>query len=264
MYIFTKIIETTKKYRYILILLLLIILMIISLLYFLIFFYQMERIDKPNLYCFWTGNNPLTENRKRNLKTLVNTGFNVKLITPDNLNEYILPEHPIHDGYQYLSETHKSDYLRCYFMHFYGGGYSDIKRIDESWMNQYIQLMNSDKWACGYAERSSGDIAYGSNEKINQEMKNNYSEIIGNGQYIFKSNTPLTNEWYKQMMELMDEKYNDLKKYPSKNVTQVYSKEYPYPLEWNELLGRIYHPFVYKYKDKILKNLPYVNTNNYR
>ena len=34
-------------------------------------------INKPKLYCFWTGKNSLTENRKRNLKTLNNTGFDV-------------------------------------------------------------------------------------------------------------------------------------------------------------------------------------------
>lgn len=225
---------------------------------------EYNTLDKPNLYCFWTGKNPLTENRKRNLKTLNNTGFNVILITPDNLNEYILPEHPLHDGYQYLSQTHKADYLRCYFMNFYGDGYSDIKQINDSWLTHYNELKNSDKWACGYAERNWDDIAYGSNKKINQEMKKNYYKLIGNGCYIFKSNTPLTNEWYKQMMQLMDEKYNELKKYPSKSLQQVYSKEYPYPLEWNELLGRIFHPLVYKYNDKILKNLPYVNINDYR
>lgn len=224
---------------------------------------EFNTLEKPNLYCFWTGNNPLTENRKRNLKTLDNTGFNVILITPDNLNEYILPEHPLHDGYQYLSETHKSDYLRCYFMHFYGGGYSDIKRIDESWINQYIQLMNSDYLACGYPEKDPIDIAYSNNAKLNQMMNKNYSEIIGNGHYIYKSNTLLTQKWYNELINKMNEIYLDLKKYPAKHVRQVYSKEYPYPLEWADFNKNI-HKLVFLYKDKILKNLPYVNMNNYR
>lgn len=239
-----------------------IILIIILILLLLFCFYKY--INKPKLYCFWTGSNPLTENRKNNLNTLNNTGFDVKLITPNNLNNYILKEHPLHIGYQYLSETHKSDYLRCYFMNYYGGGYSDIKQINNSWLEQFEELMSSDNLACGYAEKSPGDIAYGTNENINQKMKENYDKLIGNGCYIFKKNTPLTNEWYKQMMNKMDYIYDNLKKYPSKNVDQVYSDEYPYPLQWNELLGQIFHPLVYKYNDKILKILPYVNTNNYR
>ena len=223
-------------------------------------------INKPKLYCFWTGKNSLTENRKRNLKTLNNTGFDVKLITPDNLNDYILNEHPLHNGYQYLSETHKSDYLRCYFMNFYGGGYSDIKQINDSWLIHYDQLMNSDKWACGYAEREPSDIAYGSDQELNKQMKENYNKLIGNGCYIFKKNTPLTNEWYDQMIKMMDEKYKMLKKYPAIKIRQnhPHDKEiYSYPLQWHEF-NKITHKNFYKYNDKILKSLPYVNINNYK
>ena len=235
----------------------------------IIFLYKTKKIDnldkiKPNLYCFWTGTNPLTENRKRNLETLKNTGFNIVLVTPDNLNEYILNDNPLHDGYQFLSETHKSDYLRCYFMNFYGGGYSDIKRIDENWLDQYNKLMNSDYWGCGFAERNPNHIGYGKNLILNESMKKNYNKLIGTNQYIFKPNTPLTNEWYKSMMKLMDEKYEELKKYPAKDTRQVYSEKYPYPLRWTELLGQIYHPIVYKYEDKLMKDLPYIITENYR
>jgi hypothetical protein len=248
-------------------------LIIIFILFFLFFVKYINKqklhhininINKPKLYCFWTGNNPLTKNRKRNLITLNNTGFDVTLITPNNLNNYILNDYPLHKGYQYLSETHKSDYLRCYFMNFYGGGYSDIKQIDTSWLNYYKELIYSDKWACGYAEISPGDIAYGNDTSLNDQMKKNYNKLIGNGCYIFKKNTPLTNEWYEQMIKMMDEKYDKLKKYPSKTPRQAYSDEYPYPFEWTELLGRIFHPLIYKYNDKIFKNLPYVNINNYR
>ena len=66
------------------------------------------------------------------------------------------------------------------------------------------------------------------------------------------------------MIIKMDTIYSQLKKYPSKSITQVYSEDYPYPLEWTELLGQIYHPIVYKYEDKLMKDLPYVNTENYR
>jgi len=239
------------------------ILFIIYITIFIILYLNTNNLDKK-LYCFWTGTNPLTENRKRNLKTLKNTGFEVILVTPDNLNEYILEEHPLHKGYEYLSQTHKADYLRCYFMNFHGGGYTDIKEINDSWIEHYYKLKNSHKWGCGYAEKNAGDIAYGKNEIINKKMKENYSKLIGNGNYIFKKNTPLTNDWYEQMMKLMDEKYEELKKYPSKSPQQIHTKEYPYPFSWNELLGQIFHPLVYKYKDKLYKDLPYVNVSNYR
>ena len=65
------------------------------------------------VYVFWTGNNPLTGKRKKCLESIKkNIGVPVTLITPDNLDEYILSHSPIHKSYKYLSGTHKSDYLR--------------------------------------------------------------------------------------------------------------------------------------------------------
>ena len=70
--------------------------------------YNREKINEK-LYCFWTGNNEMTENRKRNIETLQWSGLDVQLVTPDNLNDYLLNDAPLHEGYQYLSDTHKSD-----------------------------------------------------------------------------------------------------------------------------------------------------------
>jgi hypothetical protein len=53
----------------------------------------------------------------------------VKVITPTLLPYFVLPDHPLHPAYKFLSAAHKADYLRCYLMHFYGGGYSDIKHL---------------------------------------------------------------------------------------------------------------------------------------
>ena len=89
-------------------------------------------IDKDpvprKIYTFWTGNNPMSESRQSHFELLkLVSGVEVVLITPNNLSEYILPEYPLHHAFKYLSLVHKADYLRCYFMHHYGGGYSDIK-----------------------------------------------------------------------------------------------------------------------------------------
>ena len=81
-----------------------------------------------NIYVFWTGDNVMGPNRQRCLENLkTQSGMNVILVTKDNLSDFVLPEHPIHPAYKYLSLNHHSDYLRCYFMYHYGGVYSDIK-----------------------------------------------------------------------------------------------------------------------------------------
>ena len=57
----------------------------------------------------------------------------VLLVTPDDLAAYVLPEHPLHEAYEGLSFVHRSDYLRCYFLNFHGGGYADIKPFHTGW-----------------------------------------------------------------------------------------------------------------------------------
>ena len=113
----------------------------------------MDNLLNKNIFCCWTGSNSLTPNRVYNLNQLrAVSKCNITFITKDNLHEYILNEHPFHPGYEYLSETHKADYLRTYLMHFLGGGYSDIKQTTGTWINAFKSLYNSDKWAIGYKE----------------------------------------------------------------------------------------------------------------
>ena len=79
------------------------------------------------IYCFWFGPE-MSDNRKKCFESIIqNSKVGVRLVTKHNLQEYNLADSPIHPAFQYLSATHKSDYLRCYFMYHYGGGYTDIK-----------------------------------------------------------------------------------------------------------------------------------------
>lgn len=212
-----------------------------------------------NIYCFWTGNNELTDNRKRCLQNLKNLSeCNVIFIDNTNLNDYILKDNPLHPAYQYLSETHKADYLRTYFMHFYGGGYSDIKETQCTWVNAFNDLQKDDnKWICGYKEVEGG-VAYG-------PYSDKWEELIGNGCYICKPNTPLTNEWYNEMYSLLDTKLEKLKLYPAKFPRDCDDGSGNcYPIGWNEMLGRIFHKVSYKYKEHILNTLPMCICHNYR
>jgi hypothetical protein len=214
------------------------------------------------IYCFWTGANELTENRKICLEQFQKTcGGNVILVTASNLHEYILKDHPLHAAYEYLSETQKSDYLRAYFMHFYGGGYSDIKRTTGSWVNAFNELMNDDnKWICGYPEVNGG-VAY-------QPLINHWREMIGCGAYICKPQTPLTFEWYNDMLALMDLKLEKLKLYPARypqdhKPANAGINYQGYPIEWAEF-NLIYQRLIYKYKEHLLNALPISIFQNYR
>jgi len=218
-------------------------------------------MDTNTIYCFWTGDNAMNEKRIRCLNHTIETSkCNVVLVTKKDLDKYILKEHPLHPAYQYLSETHRADYLRTYFANFYGGGYIDIKKTLGSWVECFEQLRNSDEhWICGYREQGPNSICYVPN-------KPHWNELIGCCAYICKPLTPLTKEWYNDMIKVLDEKLEKLKQNPSIYTNDCTWTDSGYQMGWTEMLGDIFHRVSYNYKNKMLYTLPYVNTdlNDYR
>jgi hypothetical protein len=223
------------------------------------------------IYMFWTGNNEMSEARKNCLKTFVqNCGCNTVLVTSDNLKDYIIPEYPLHPAFQYLSYTHKADYLRCYFMHFYGGGYSDIKATEFDWSPYFNILNNKTVIGVGYREVPGGVATTAKNYN---DIKDKHHDMIGNGSYIFRANTDFTKEWYDTMISVMDHYADNLRQNPAQHPQDYFDRpsdnyffrklkinKSKYPLLWTELLGGIFHPLVYKYRNQIDKSLPPINT----
>jgi len=203
----------------------------------------------PNVYCFWTGTNLMSDSRKRSIEQIKNTiELNLILVTPDNLHEYILKEHPLHESYQYLSETHKADYLRTYFMNFHGGGYTDIKLATCSWKKAYDELCASEfHWMTGYKELPQC-VAYEPN-------RGKMEEIVGVCSFICKPNTPLTNDWYNSMIEFLDKKLELLKAHPSTFPQDCSTSGSGYPIAWSEILGEISQRVFYDHREHLLQSL---------
>jgi hypothetical protein len=221
-------------------------------------FTSSSNIDKK-IYCFWTGTNEMSTDRKACLDNLREVaGYKIVLVTPDNMNRYILPDHPLHEAFQYLSETHKADYLRTYFMHFYGGGYSDIKKTPSSWKKAFKDIENNSRmYINGCRERGPEDIAAPGLEK-------HYSKLVANCAYIVRPNTPFTKKWYSSMMTLLDSKLDELRLHPATYPQDKREDGNGYPIEWNEMLGRIFHRILMEYLPNIGYTLPYPITVNYR
>jgi hypothetical protein len=212
------------------------------------------------IYCFWTGSNPMSQRRKEclsQMKKIQKTP--VLCIYKSDIHKYILPDHPLHPAYEYLSETHKADYLRTYFMNFYGGGYSDIKEHYGPWCDAFNFLeARPNKYIIGYRETGPWDICVSS-------LENKWNQLIGNGAYICRSNTPLTNEWYNKMIALLDTKLIRLKKFPATFPQETCGTSGgKYPIAWSEMLGQIFHSTCFKYKNHLLYNLPRLNCKDYR
>lgn len=224
------------------------------------------------IFCFWTGENEMSTNRRACLNSIVaKSNCEVELVTSDNLGRFVLNHHPLHEAYEFLSYTHRSDYLRCYFMHHYGGGYADIKLIGCNW-NPYFDRLESNEylWGMGYREKSPAGVA-GRPDAI-VELRRNWKLLIGVNMYIFKRRTPFTSEWYYQMLKILDENLEALKRYPARHPQDRYRMKSEnrwyrmlhigrsrYPLAWAAILGQVFHPLCLKYTDRLSKVMPSPN-----
>lgn len=219
-----------------------------------------------NIYVFWTGNNPITENRKKSLEQLNKIcNANIILVTPNNLNDYIIPDAPLHPAYNYLSLTHKSDYLRSYFMYYHGGGYSDVKPSLGSWTKGF-ELINSNKdiWMIATREIDPNHVGYVNIPEIYAQLQKNYRQLPQNGAYICKPKTPLFRDVLNDIHKILDIHYEQLKTNNNWPIRAKKGDGSNYPLEWTEICGSLIHQYALKYNNHILfEGLPGFSTDNY-
>ena len=200
------------------------------------------------IYCFWTGTNEMSENRKKGVESLQKISqVTVKLITPENLEQFVLKDFPLHPAYEYLSLVHKSDYLRCYFMHHYGGGYSDIKPCSSSWIDAFKILNESEKLVLGYSEIGHRTVAQ-MEGKLGKDLRRYFLSVLGNCAYICRPYTCFTLEWYTELHKRLDTFLPELKKNPG----NVWGDNEGYPIPWTKILGEIFHPLCLKYTKQLI------------
>jgi len=228
-----------------------------------------DGLKSNTIFCMWTGDNPMSAQRIQALWSIYNnTGCPVSLINQNNLHHWVHPDHPLHPAYPYLSATHKSDYLRVYFMHHYGGGYTDIKHTTSPWLNFFEKLRTSNAFALGYQELSHG-LPHVSGP-LAQEIISKHFELIGLCSFIFKKNTSFTSEWITKTNQLLDHKFNLLKSNPARHPQDQFGFIFSendishYPLRWAELLGEIFHILLYHNRFSILIDNIQPSFFNYR
>lgn len=218
-----------------------------------------------NLYSFWVGHNNLVmnENRISCIESLKNNS-KVKhvLITNETLPNYILNDHFLHPGYEYLSDVHKADYLRTYFMHHHGGGYTDIKPCSWDWNPYFDQLECSDAFGIG-APEDEGELSV--TPKQRPWLGQHWDKLITNDLYIFKPNTEFTNKWYAGLLSIMDCTLDKLRAHPAKDSREAKDTFVTcYPLDWGAPLLEVFHPLCYEYTDRLIKTMPLPVTKDYR
>jgi hypothetical protein len=226
---------------------------------------------KTQIFSFWFGDTNMPENRELCYEQMkINfeqENIDHILITKENLSQYINPE-SIHPAFPYLSATHKSDYLRCYFMHHIGGGYTDIKQHNKPWQPAFDRLQYQPHfWFSGYREPAPGGVAPVKDNDLYDTLSKNYRDLIGTSNFICKPGTSFTEEWYNTLNQILYDKLPELEKWPARHPREGaqdgYDPNYPYPIEWTEILGNIFHPLVYKYREHADYNCPQFSYGQY-
>ena len=92
------------------------------------------------IFAHWFG--PLPEDRRSHIEVLTkmfeDTDVEFTLVTDDSLDrDWVVPEHPLPPQVAHLSAIHRSDYLRAYIGHFWGGGYMDVKPVPRQHRSEY-------------------------------------------------------------------------------------------------------------------------------
>lgn len=211
------------------------------------------------IYCIWFGQE-MSAARKRCLDMLYEkSNVQVVLVTEENLECFILKNHPLHEGFKYLSSVHKSDYLRTYLMHFYGGGYSDIKPLPIDW-NPYFDLLEADN-AFGIGAPDPMVANYKKLKELDAHKhwtSLDFYSFLNVGFFIFKPQTEFTDKWYNLLLSKMDEKIEMLKKYPARNSYEsdfgyfITERQTRYPIHWIEIMAEIFHPLCAEFKEQLL------------
>jgi len=217
--------------------------------------------ESKNLFCFWADDNEMSETRKKCLESLPNTEMNIRFLDKTAIKAWELEEHPFHPGYRYLSATHKSDYLRAYFMHHYGGGYTDIKYVDFSWLPAFNRLIHSDAYIEGYPE--IGIIGITRTKGLFYFLKLAFivNKLVGCGAFLCKPRTPFTNDWMDSVHQVLDQHYKSLKANPASGPLDFVNMKFTdgsrskYPLTHSAFSGEVFHLICSKYTNKIGRTL---------
>lgn len=207
---------------------------------------HLDREVSRRIFCFWFGEDAMSANRRRCLDALVtkNRDLDVVLVTASNLAGFLAPQAPLHPAFEHLSANHKSDYLRGYFMHHHGGGYSDIKEPHQAWSPAFDLICDEpEAWLVGYQEPSSKDCAR-IESRLGRDLRRHSGRLVGNGAFICRPGTPLTAEWVAEQERRLDYYGSVLRRHPA---ADAFGTNAGYPVPWTMLQAQVLQPLQLKY-----------------
>ena len=150
--------------------------------------YTILKMEMRNIFLYWVGKEYKLISILRNLIYLHSTngkGYKVILITEKNMNEYVkyIPTY-----FYNLCPAHQADFIRVNVICDYGG----------IWLDSDTLVLDSLDTLFDYVENNDGFF-----------IKEN-NEILWNGIFGSKPNTPLMIEWKNEMIKILDIKQSTI------------------------------------------------------
>lgn len=214
-----------------------------------------QRIVPDIVWCIWSGDNPMTPNREAGLASIrtANPTSEVILVTPDNLDQFVVPSAPLHPIYPFLSYVHRSDYLRGYLLHHHGGAYSDIKRQRGS-LSQAIRLLNQDpdRWVVG-GPQPQLPAAIDRESPLERDCRHNFAILPSGGGYAARAYSPLTYDWQAEVSRRCDYFLDLARRAPGGQwgLSHPNIHHTEYPIHWNALQANVFEPLCLKYNHHV-------------
>lgn len=224
------------------------------------------------IWCYWEGPS-MTGNRLLSFEYLLkNIQVPVCLVTTKILQNFIKPHHPLPILFDKLSIVHRSDYIRAYLLHHYGGAWHDIKATEVSYAHVWKEFEDNNIWIVGRRETYKGAAKVIDNQ--DRYMPDFYEKLIAVPSWVGRAQSPLSTEILQGIENMLTKHSLDLIKYPAQHprekklvaknsidrLVKVVKFKYQkrslnYPLEWT-VFGNIFHPTLLKYQQHISYNLP--------
>ncbi len=220
-----------------------------------------DALSSGIIFVLWLGPYVMSPARSTAVQSIFrDSGRPVCFITDATLDQWEHPEYPFHQAYHLLSEVHRADYLRCYLMHHFGGGYTDIKPVLQPWTPHFVALIESNCIALGYPEISANAVAQLPGE-LGDQLRTHYTDLIGYCSMIFRRNSELTSQWMNATHSKLDSLLPILQAHPAQHPMDQLGVILPngdvskYPLQWTTLGGDIFHPLILQYSHLVIKSV---------
>lgn len=211
---------------------------------------HVDALECPRvIYTVWFGAE-MPPKRRRSLEELErrNPRSSVVLVTEENLDDFLVPGHPLHPVFPRMAATHRSDHIRTYLVHFHGGGYSDLKAPRASWDGAFDQ-MNSERsiLVTGYREITSNYVTENP-RNLGSDLRKYYRFVLGPSAFIMRPNSVFTASLWREQWRRMDYCSPAL---PESAPSDPYALASSYPLWWTELFPDIAQCLSLKFQDRI-------------